>query len=61
MTEYLGKVKKKTIKTKCGAMLCFFFRMEQFLEDFSGVTRKCKILEVIKFVKTLTEIQSFDR
>jgi hypothetical protein len=27
MTEHLGKVKKKTIKTKyckCGAMLCFF-------------------------------------
>ena len=65
MTEFLGKVRKVIIITKhckCGAMLWFFPQNGTiFLEDFSGITRKCKILTVIKLVKILTEIQRHDR
>lgn len=63
MTEFLGKVRKNNnnkLQMRC-VVLFFFSEWDNFLEDFSGITRKCKILTVIKLVKILTEIRWYDR
>jgi len=64
MTEFLGKVRKDNNNKNIANVVrfCVFFsEWDNFLEDFSGITKKYKILTVIKLLKILTEMQFHDR